>query len=76
MRERTGAKFLVHRTENENLRDIRVNLTSHLGMKNIEIEADSRVDDGDTLHIGNLVLKVIHTPGHTSRRNFALFRRI
>jgi len=76
LREKTGAKFLIHRIENENLRDTRINLTSNLGMKNIEIEADSRVDDGDTLHIGNIEFKVIYTPGHTSRRKFSLLRRI
>jgi glyoxylase-like metal-dependent hydrolase (beta-lactamase superfamily II) len=31
----------------------------------IAIEADSRVNDGDILHIGSLEFKVIHTPGHT-----------
>ena len=30
-----------------------------------DIEADSRVNDGDILHIGNLEFRVIHTPGHT-----------
>ena len=29
------------------------------------IEVDSRVNDGDLLHIGNLEFKVILTPGHT-----------
>ena len=27
---------------------------------------DSRVDDGDLIHLGNLEFRVIHTPGHTS----------
>ena len=34
-------------------------------MGHIELDADSRVDDGDLIHLGNLELKVIHTPGHT-----------
>ena len=66
LRERTGAKLLLHRIESENLRNPEVNLTANLGIKNIEIDADSRVDDGDLLHIGNIELKVLHTPGHTS----------
>lgn len=33
--------------------------------KAISIEADSRVNDGDILHIGNIEFKVMHTPGHT-----------
>lgn len=66
LREKTGAKFLIHRIESENLNNTEVNLTANLGMKNIEIEADARVDDGDLLHVGDIELKVIHTPGHTS----------
>jgi len=31
----------------------------------IIVEADSRLNDGDLLHIGDLEFKVIHTPGHT-----------
>ena len=35
------------------------------GLPEIEIDADSRLDDGDLIHLGNLEFKVIHTPGHT-----------
>ena len=31
-----------------------------------ELEADSRVDDNDLIHLGELEFKVIHTPGHTA----------
>ena len=41
-------------------------LTGIIGTKEIELEADSRVDDGDLIHLGNLEFKVIHTPGHTA----------
>ena len=34
-------------------------------MGDIELEADSRVDDGDLIHVGSLEFRVIHTPGHT-----------
>ena len=66
LKKRTGAKFLIHRIESENLRNPEVNLTANLGIKNINIDADSRVDDGDLLHVGSIELRVIHTPGHTS----------
>ena len=36
------------------------------GFGRIELEADSRIDDGDLIHIGDLEFKVIHTPGHTA----------
>ena len=35
------------------------------GLSEIEVDADSRLDDGDLIHLGNLEFKVIHTPGHT-----------
>ena len=34
-------------------------------MDDITLEADSRVDEGDKLHLGKLEFIVIHTPGHT-----------
>ena len=47
-------------------RIIDINLTEFMeGFPEIELEADSRIDDGDLLHIGDLEFKVIHTPGHT-----------
>ena len=66
LKEKTGAKLLIHRIESENLKDKNVNLSAELGIKNVEIEADARVDDGDILHVGDIELKVIHTPGHTN----------
>ena len=66
LKEKTGAKILIHRKENENLKDPNITLSTELGIKNVEIEADSRVDDGDILHVGDIELRVIHTPGHTN----------
>ncbi len=66
LKEKTGAKLLIHRIESENLKDKDINLSTELGIKNVEIEADARVDDGDILHVGDIELKVIHTPGHTN----------
>ena len=34
-------------------------------MPQIYLEADSRLDDGDKIHLGNLEFLVILTPGHT-----------
>lgn len=66
LKEKTGAKLLIHRIESENLKDKDINLSAELGIKNIGIDADARVDDGDILHVGDIELKVIHTPGHTN----------
>ena len=48
------------------MNDKTINLTELLdGFPVIEIDADSRLDDGDLIHLGNLEFKIIHTPGHT-----------
>ena len=61
-----GGKILIHRYDAEGLNDPKINLTEFLdGFTEIELEADSRIDDGDLLHIGEMEFKVIHTPGHT-----------
>lgn len=68
IKEKTSAKVLIHRYDYENVNNESVNLSRFIGTKNININADSRVDDEDKLHIGNLEFEVIHTPGHTKRR--------
>ena len=61
-----GGKILVHRTESENLNNPNITLSPYIGMGEIELEADSRLDDEDLIHIGELEFTVIHTPGHTA----------
>ena len=65
LKNRCGGKILIHREDAEGLNDASINLTPYIIEERIELEADSRVDDNDTIHLGNLQLKVIHTPGHT-----------
>lgn len=60
-----GGKILIHRLDAEGLNTEDINLSSCINMGDIELEPDSRVDDGDLIHLGNLEFKVIHTPGHT-----------
>ena len=61
-----GAKILIHRNGAENLEKDEVVLNEYIGTEKIVLEADSRIDDDDLLHIGNLEFKVLHTPGHTN----------
>ncbi len=65
LKNRCGGKILIHREDSEGLNNPEVNLTPYIGLGEIELEADSRIDDGDTIHLGNLEFKVLHTPGHT-----------
>ncbi len=60
-----GGKVLVSRADSEGLFDDSINLASYIGMEKPELEADSRVDDEDLIHVGNIEFKVIATPGHT-----------
>jgi len=65
LKEKKGGKILIHRDEAEGLYNPDINLVGYIGMDNLSLEADSRVDDSDLIHLGNLEFKVIHTPGHT-----------
>ena len=65
LKNKCGGKILIHRFDSEGLNDININLLWYVGLPEIELEADSRIDDGDLLHLGEIELRVIHTPGHT-----------
>lgn len=65
LKNKKGGKILIHREEAEGLNDENINLSECINMGEIELEADSRVNEDDLIHIGNLEFKVIHTPGHT-----------
>ena len=60
-----GGKILVSREDSEGLYKEEVNLAYVINMEKPELEADSRVDDNDLIHIGNIEFRVITTPGHT-----------
>lgn len=61
----SGGKILIHRFDSENINNPQVNLSDYIGIKPIELETDSRIDDYDLLHLGDIEFEVIHTPGHT-----------
>lgn len=66
LKKRYGGKIITQRKSAEHLLDPNISLTSYIGIKNLIIEVDARVDDGDLLHLGKLEFQVLHTPGHTS----------
>ena len=66
LKRRCGGKILIHRIDSEGLNNVDINLSEYIGLPDIELEADSRVDDNDLIHLGDLEFRVIHTPGHTS----------
>lgn len=60
-----GGKILVSRPDSEGLYNKNINLAEYINMELPELEADSRVDDEDLIHIGDMEFKIIATPGHT-----------
>lgn len=65
LKEKYGGKILIHIEDEPGLKDPTINLADYIGLGNITLEADSRLNDNDLIHIGDMEFKVIHTPGHT-----------
>ena len=65
IKESTNAKIVAHEAEKEILLDKRKNLSASLPSNTVEFDADIYVKDNDTLKVGDMKLKFIHTPGHT-----------
>lgn len=65
LKELKGGKILISRDDSEGLYNEEISLAYYINMQNPELEADSRVDDNDLIHIGDLEFKIISTPGHT-----------
>ncbi|MHB8946107.1 MAG: MBL fold metallo-hydrolase [Bacillota bacterium] len=61
----TGAPLAVHRLEAPMLAEPSLNLSSWGGVSLSGPPADRLVEDGEELRVGTLIIKVIHTPGHT-----------
>ena len=65
LKEKYGGKVLIHIEDEPGLKNPMVNLSDYIGVGNIILDADSRLNDNDLIHIGEIEFKVIHTPGHT-----------
>ena len=65
LKEKYGGKILIHIQDEPGLRNPMINLSDYVGVGEITVEADSRLNDEDLIHIGEIEFKVIHTPGHT-----------
>jgi len=65
LKEATGAPICIH-TEDAFMLPHVSNNAAAFGMRaENSPEADERLNEGDLIQIGNLELKVIHTPGHS-----------
>jgi len=66
LRDKTGAKVLVHENDAAALVDSWSNGSALFGFDVSLRSADMNLKDGDILEVGGLKLEIIHTPGHTS----------
>lgn len=66
IKQKYGGKILIHREDAEGLAKPEINLCYYIGIDDVSINADARLNDSDLLHIDGLEFKVIYTPGHTN----------
>ncbi|MEL7568017.1 MAG: MBL fold metallo-hydrolase [Dehalobacterium sp.] len=65
LKKLTGAPIFIHEQDAKFLTDGKLNLGSMMGKNEVSPLADRILQEGDTVKVGNMELKVIHTPGHT-----------
>lgn len=65
LREATGATLAIHKADAEMLTNPMLNLSQMMGKPVAHEPAELLLNEGDVLEVGNIKLKVIHTPGHT-----------
>ena len=61
----TKADLCAHRMEVPVLEDPAVNLSIMRDVEKMSLHMDKLLEDGDEIHFGKEVFRVIHTPGHT-----------
>ncbi len=61
----TGAKCLLHKDEEQYLKNPDLNLSGERAGELGEISEYSLLDDGDEIVLDSLKIDVLHTPGHT-----------
>ena len=60
-----GVKVIAHVLADEILQSASLNGSTNLFGRPVAINTDIKVEEGDTLNIGNETLHFIHTPGHS-----------
>lgn len=61
----TGAELLIHERDSSMLQDPVMNLSALIADAVISPPADRFLKEGEMVKIGNILLNVVHTPGHT-----------
>ncbi|KAF1086614.1 putative metallo-hydrolase [Sporotomaculum syntrophicum] len=65
VRDATGAEVLIHKQDAGMLTNPNQNLSMMLGLVLKFEAADRLLEEGDIIQVGDIDIKVIHTPGHS-----------
>lgn len=65
IKQLTGAKVLIHQNDADCLLDPRRNLSVLAGMSMVLEPADGFLKENETIALGTVSIRVIHTPGHS-----------
>lgn len=65
VREQTGARVMIHENDADMLTSAAKNLSCASGYMIALKPADDLLCDGSQISVGDIVLSVVHTPGHT-----------
>jgi glyoxylase-like metal-dependent hydrolase (beta-lactamase superfamily II) len=65
LKDVTGAPILIHRLDAPMLKQLSASAASWGLSADDSPTADRMLEDGDTVSVGTITLKVLHTPGHT-----------
>ena len=65
LQDLTGAPIMIHAEDEAMLQDGRLSLADDFHGSGDGGQSSCLLQDGDTLRVGELTLRVLHTPGHT-----------
>jgi glyoxylase-like metal-dependent hydrolase (beta-lactamase superfamily II) len=65
LKKNSSAKLYIHKADADMITNPQKNLSFFIGEPFISVSADILLNDGDIIDIGEISLKVRHTPGHS-----------
>lgn len=65
LKEQLGAFVAIHSGDAQALTDASRNLSTFMGEHSVQVPADVLLKEGDVLDVGDIKMKVLHTPGHS-----------
>lgn len=65
LKKKYNVPVYIHKKDVIGLSDPTINYSATSSKEKISIQADQTLTDGELINIGNTVLEVVHTPGHT-----------